>query len=150
MQNSRGVVCILVIFPDRPMFNVQPHQWKALAETFWMIWLNIGLSWIIIKVRTNPVLFSRPCENCLKKVFFYCDFLRVRLVWSIRRQAVTWRVRISSQSSLYGISKCMSQAGREPGSVLSNYSGGPLKKTADKGPPKTRWGLHSRGTSIQL
>jgi len=53
MKRKTGVVRVLVIFQQRPMFS---HQWKALAETFWMIWLNIGLSWKITKILTTPVL----------------------------------------------------------------------------------------------
>ena len=40
-ETKTEVQRILVIFQHRP---VQPHQWKALVETFQMIWLNIGLS----------------------------------------------------------------------------------------------------------
>jgi len=36
---------------------VQPRQWTAFAETFRMIWLNIGLSCKIIKIRTTRLFF---------------------------------------------------------------------------------------------
>jgi len=59
-------------FTDMP---VQPHQWKALAETFWMMWLNKGLSWKIAKIRTTPVLLTQnryrsPWNGCF--VFKVC------------------------------------------------------------------------------
>ena len=38
---------------------VQPHQGKALAE-IWKKWLNKGLHWKIIKIRTTSVLISHP------------------------------------------------------------------------------------------
>jgi len=42
---------------------VQPHKWKALAETFWIIWLKIGLSLRITKIRTSPLFFKiDPCS----------------------------------------------------------------------------------------
>jgi len=37
---------------------VQPHQWKALAENFWIIWLNKGLSEKITKIRTTPIFLK--------------------------------------------------------------------------------------------
>jgi len=40
------------------MTYVQPHQWKALVETFWMIWQNTCLSWKITKIRTTPLFFK--------------------------------------------------------------------------------------------
>ena len=38
--------------------GVQAHQWKALNETFRMIWLNIGLSRKITKIRITPLFFK--------------------------------------------------------------------------------------------
>jgi len=44
------------------MDYVQPQQCKALTETFWMIWLIIGLSWKITKIRTTLLFFKiDPC-----------------------------------------------------------------------------------------
>ena len=37
---------------------VQPHQWKALAENFWMIWLNIGISEKITIISTSPIFLK--------------------------------------------------------------------------------------------
>jgi len=42
------------------VYTVQPHLWKALAETFRMICLNISLSLKIAKIRSTPVLGSHP------------------------------------------------------------------------------------------
>jgi len=39
---------------------VQPHHWKALAGTFWMIWLNKGLSWKLTNIRTTLCWFHNP------------------------------------------------------------------------------------------
>jgi len=38
--------------------NVQPHQLKALAVSFQMIWLNTGLSWKIIEIQPTPLFFK--------------------------------------------------------------------------------------------
>ena len=56
-ETKTGVVRISVSFQHRP---VQPYRWKALAETFLMIWLNIGLSWKITTVRSTPTLVRHP------------------------------------------------------------------------------------------
>ena len=53
---------------------VQPHQWKVLAETFRMIWLDKGLSWKITKIRNTPVLVSHPKEKrSPKRGFVFCE-----------------------------------------------------------------------------
>jgi len=41
---------------------IQPHEWKALAETFRLIWLYIYLS--LKKIRTTPVLVLHPKQIC--------------------------------------------------------------------------------------
>jgi len=47
-------------FGNSTQTYVHPHQREALAETetFWMIWLNIGLSWKITKIRSTPLFFK--------------------------------------------------------------------------------------------
>ena len=55
-ETQTGVVLIFGIFST--WTHVQPHQWKALSETFWMIWLDVGLSWKIAKIRTTPLFFK--------------------------------------------------------------------------------------------
>jgi len=35
---------------------VQPYDSKGLVDSFTLMWLNIGLSWKITEIRTNPVL----------------------------------------------------------------------------------------------
>jgi len=47
------------IFQDRPIYG-QPHQWKALAESFWMIWFNVDLSQKITKTCTTSAFVSHP------------------------------------------------------------------------------------------
>jgi len=55
-ENKSGVVRIF-----RLVFKiVQPHHLKALCESLPMMWLSIGLSWKITKIRTIPVLVSHP------------------------------------------------------------------------------------------
>ena len=52
-----GVVRVFIIFQEKPVFRYEAF---ADYETFWKMWLNIGLSGKIIEIRTTPVLFSRP------------------------------------------------------------------------------------------
>ena len=79
--NSEGVR-ILENFLHRPMLS-EPHQWKALAETFWMKWLNIGLSWKITKIRTNPVLVSHPKQVQHSQIGIF--------VFTVKQYNAEWR-----------------------------------------------------------
>jgi len=69
IQNGVGTYIVFFLFR---WTYVQPHHWKALAETFWMMWLIIGLSWKITKLRTTPVLISHSTQvySIPQNVFF--------------------------------------------------------------------------------
>jgi len=71
-KTKSGVERILVIFQHSP---VQPHQWKALAETFWMILLDIGLFWKVTKYVLPPFWF--PTHNRYSSLhFFFTVYVR--------------------------------------------------------------------------
>jgi len=58
-ENKKGVVRILIVFHDRP--TIQPRiNMESARQTFQIVWLNLSLSWKIIKIQTNPTLFSHP------------------------------------------------------------------------------------------
>jgi len=50
----RGNKTYIDYFSRQNDVQVQPHQWKALAVTFWIIWLSISLSRKITKIGTTP------------------------------------------------------------------------------------------------
>jgi len=68
-----GVLLILVIFQLR---QVQPHEWKALAKTFRMIYLNIAL----LKNNQNtyyPVSHAKQVSISHNGCFVFTERLKV-------------------------------------------------------------------------
>ena len=57
---------------------VQPYQWRAHFETFRTLWLNIGPSLKILKIRTTTALFTHKTGNkFLKQVCcFYVHYVK--------------------------------------------------------------------------
>jgi len=85
--------------------SVQPHHSKVRRESFPLMWLNIGLSWKITKIRATPVLVLHPkqVQNSLKQVFrFYRDFIWSEMNNIFFDKSIVWKATWVSEPTRTG------------------------------------------------